>query len=326
MKRKLAGRLPACIFTLSIVAAGFCTLTACQTKPYQQELAETYYNLGNAYIDLEQWEEAETAFARALEIEPNLYRAEYNMARVYIHSRNYRSAVDILNKLLERDPENILFLETLAWAEVKRGREDRAEEIYRALLESDPANCNVRYNLALMLSEREEYARAYSLLIECVHSGDADWEILLRMGTLETELDWGNGIGWFEKALEEAPQEKEVLRSLAAAYEQEGLYTDALDMYERLAGSSEGSQRGQFLLKQAAILSLQLEEQQEGLDALEAALEAGVKDTELLAQFYRSVTRQDAVDVLSGIETLLRRFQLLEPVRAAAEAESSETE
>ncbi len=327
MNRGMAGRMPAYIFNVFIFMAGLFLLTACQTKPYQQELAEAYYNLGNAYIELEQWNEAETAFARAIEIQPDLYRAEYNMARVYIHSKNFKSAVNILKKLLEQDPENIVFLETLAWAEAKRGRVASAEEIYRSLLERDPANCNVRYNLALMLIEREGYAEAYSLLLECVYQDSADWEILLRLGNLETELGWGNGIGWFEKALEKAPREKSVLESLATVYEQEGLPTEALEMYRQLAGSADRSEKGKYLLEQARIMYLQMEEQQQGQESLEAALEAGLnEDTELLTDFYNSVMQKGNVELQTSVETLLRRFQLLETVQAAAETETPETE
>ncbi|MFW5712122.1 MAG: tetratricopeptide repeat protein [Spirochaetota bacterium] len=319
MTRRSGGRVQGFRFTFSMICSGLLILfgfTGCQTKPYQQELAETYYNLGNAYIELAQWDEAETAFARALEINAELYRAEYNMARVYINSGNYGSAVDILNKLLERDPENIIFLETLAWTRVKQGRGERAEEIYRSLLDSDPANCNARYNLALLLSDREEYAEAYSLLIDCVYGGSADWEILLKMGNLEKALDWGSGVGWFEKAEEKAPQEASVLRTLAAAYQQEGLHTQALDMYRRLAGRAEGPQRGEYLLEQARILYLQLEEKQPGQTALEGALEAGFKDTEALSEFYTAVVEKDDLDVLTSVEAELRRFELLEAIRA----------
>ncbi len=321
MRRRAGSRVQGFILTGLIMLLG---LTGCQTKPYQQELAETYYNLGNAHIKLAQWDAAEAAFARALEINPELYRAEYNMARVYINSGNYDSAVDILNQLLERDPENIIFLETLAWTRVKQGRGERAEEIYRSLLDSDPANCNARYNLALLLSDREEYAEAYSLLIECVYGGRADWEILMEMGNLEKALGWGSGVGWFEKAEEKVPQEESVLRNLAAAYEQEGQPAQALDLYRRLAGSAEGPQRGEYLLEQARILFLQLEEQQQGQTALEGALEAGFKDTETLSELYTAVVEQDDVDVLTSVEAALRRFQLLDLVQAQEPAAQAE--
>lgn len=319
MKRGAGGRVHFNRLIFPALCAGLVVLfvfTGCQTKPYQQELAETYYNLGNAYIELAQWNEAETAFARALEINPDLYRAEYNMARVYINSGNYSSAVDILNKLLERDPENVIFLETLAWTRVKQGRGARAEEIYRSLLDSDPANCNVRYNLALLLSEREENSEAYSLLIECVYGDSADWEILVKMGKLEMALGWGNGIGWFEKAEEKAPQEESVLQNLAAAYQQARQPSQALDMYRRLAGSAEGPERGKYLLEQARILYLQLEEQQQGQTALEGALEAGFKDPEALSEFYTAVVEKDDVEVLTSVEAELRRYQLIEAIQA----------
>lgn len=303
---------------LLLALIGF-SLLACQTKPYQQELAETYYNLGNAYIELEEWNAAETAFARAIEIMPEMYRAEYNMARVHINSRDYNSAVAILSKLLERDPENIIFLETLAWAEVQRGRLDRAEEIYRDLLEQDPANCNVRYNLALMLRDRQEYAEAYSLLLECVQNQSADAEILLQIGKLEIELGWGDGIGWFEKALEKTPQDRAVQESLAAAYVQDSRFTDALEMYRRLAGSAEEAERGGYLFEQARILFLELEEQEQARAALESALQAGYKDVEILAEFYSAVEQQANADMLTGVEAELRGYQLLEQVQAAGE-------
>lgn len=315
MNRATTGGMATYILICSFIWIAF---TGCQTKPYQQELAETYYNLGNAYIELEQWDAAETAFARAIEIMPEMYRAEYNMARVHINSRNYKSAIDILAKLLERDPENIIFLETLAWAEVKRSSLARAEEIYRDLIEKDPANCNVRYNLALMLHDRQEYAEAYSLLLECVQNQSADSEILLQIGNLEQELGWGEGVGWFERALEKSPQDTKVQQSLADTYVQQSRFTEALEMYRRLAGSSQGSERGRYLLKRARILFLELEEQEQARGAFESALQAGYKDVATLADFYAAIVEQENSEMLTGVESQLRAVQLLEPVQAAA--------
>lgn len=302
-----------------LLAVVLFSVLSCQTKPYQQELAETYYNLGNAYIELEEWKAAETAFARAIEIMPEMYRAEYNMARVHINSRDYKSAVSILTKLLERDPENIIFLETLAWAEVQRGRLGRAEELYRDLIEKDPANCNVRYNLALLLRDRQEHTAAYSLLLECVRNQSADSEILVQIGKLEIELGLGSGLGWFERALEKSPQDKIVQQSLAAAYARDSRFTDALEMYRRLAGSLEGAERGRYLFEQARILFLELEEQEQARAALESALQAGYRDVERLAEFYSAAGQQANADMLTSVEAELRGFQLLEQVQAAVE-------
>lgn len=301
-------------------------LAGCQTSPQQRELAETYYNLGNAYVELEDWGKAENAFARALEINPAMYRAGYNMARVYIHSQNYSQAADILHQLLEADSGNITFLETLAWVELKRGRIEQAQSIYRSLLDKDPANCNVRYNLSLLLSDRGEYAEAYSLLLKCVYGQSSDAELLLLLGQLEQKLEWGSGLGWFERASELNPQNQAVLAELAAAYARERDFTEALDIYRRLSARAEEGEKGRFLLQQARILLVRLEENTRGITALKEALESGFKDIDKLAALYNLLSEHNRAEALSAMEAELRRFQLLDGVEAAAEQAREETE
>ena len=302
-----------------LAIALFLSLVGCQTSPQQRELAKTYYNLGNAYIELEDWGNAENAFARALEIEPDMYRAEYNMARVQIYSQNYSKASEILHQLLEADSGNITFLETLAWVELKRGKIGQAHSLYRSLVKKDPANCNVRYNLSLLLFEQKEYAEAYSLLLKCVYSKSADAEILLLLGQLEQRLEWGSGLGWFERASELDPQDQSVLLELADAYVRERDFTEALDIYRRMSARSEEAEKGRFLLQQARILLLQLEENTRGVAALKEALEVGFRDIETLVALYTALDEQNRSEALAAMEAELQRVQLLDAVEEAAE-------
>ncbi|MDZ7794024.1 MAG: tetratricopeptide repeat protein [Spirochaetia bacterium] len=314
--RRAGGLLVAMVLLLSLVG--------CRTSPQQRELAETYYNLGNAYIELEDWGKAENAFARALEIEPNMYRAGYNMARVHIYSQNYSKAAAILHQLLEADRGNITFLETLAWVELKRGKIDQAQSLYRSLIEKDPANCNVRYNLSLLLSERQEYAEAYSLLLKCVYGKNSDAELLLLLGQLEQKLEWGSGLGWFERAFEQDPQNQTVLSELAAAYVKERDFTEALDIYRQMSARAEEAEKGRFLLQQARILLVQLEENTRGIAALKGALEAGFRDVATLSALYTALDEQNKAEALSAMEAELQRVQLFDAVEAAVEEAADE--
>jgi pentatricopeptide repeat protein len=246
-----------------------------------------------------------------------MYRAEYNMARVHIYSQNYSQAAGILHQLLEADSGNITFLETLAWVELKRGRIDKAQSLYRSLIKKDPANCNVRYNLSLLLSEREEYAEAYSLLLKCVYGKSSDAEILLLLGQLEQKLEWGSGLGWFERASEQNPQNQSVLSELAAAYVQERDFTEALDLYRRMSARAEEAEKGWFLLQQARILLVELEEKTRGIAALKEALEAGFRDVDKLAALYTALGEQNRPEALSAMEAELQRLQLLDAVEEA---------
>lgn len=327
---KFRNALNLLIVNLSIVLLLFLFI-GCQTKPEVTELAETYYNLGNAYIELEQWEKAETAYARSLEIEPDLYRAEYNLAKVHIYSGNYSDAERVLKKLLEKDPENIIFLETLGWAQLKRGRIDQAESMYRSLLERDPANCNVRYNLALVLSDREEYAEAYSILLECVYFDNTDAEILLKIGLVEKKLEWGSGAAWFEKAAEKKPQNERILTELATALEEEENFTEALDVYHRLSRSAEENKKEKYLFEQARLLLEKMEENEEAYTVLTTALEEGFTELDSLSELYMYVEEKEDADLLFDLEEILRQFDLYEAVierveRNKQSEEQSETQ
>ncbi len=320
MKSKIViGPLTVNLLIVVVLVVVLFLLNGCQTKPELRELAETYYNLGNAYIELEQWEKAETAYARSLEIEPDMYRAEYNLAKVHIYSGNYSDAERVLEKLLEKDPENIIFLETLAWSKLHRGLTQQAEVMYRSLLERDPANCNVRYNLALLLVDREEYAEAYSILLECVHFDNADAEVLLEIGLIEQKLEWGSGAAWFEKAAEKKPQNEKILTELAAALKEEEDFTEALDVYRRLSRNAEENNGAKFLFEQARLLLEKLEETEEAYTALTSALEEGFSDTDRLSDLYMYVEERENFDLLYDLEDLLRQFELIEAVTERAE-------
>ncbi len=306
------------LLLFSIPAVIF-VITGCQTNPQLKELAETYYNLGNAYVELEEWDKAETAYARSLEIEPEMYRAEYNMARVHIHSKDYKSAITILKKLLIDDPKNVVFLETLAWADLKSGQVEKAESIYRSLLREDPANCNVRYNLAVVLSNKDQYNEAYSILIECVYTEKADAEIFLTMGEIEKKLEWGSGVAWFEKASQKEPRNEDVLIKLSAAYEEEEEYTDALDTYKELLTVVEENKRSDFLYEQARLLFLKLEEFEEGQNIMSSAFEKGFNNIDKLAELYIDAQEQNLSGAVLEIEESLRQNELIEAVLEAVD-------
>ncbi len=300
-------------------------LASCQTNPVQEELAETYYNLGNAYFELDRLDDAESAYARAMELNPELYTAGYNLARVYIFNGEYRRAVDVLQELLQEDPGNGILRESLAWAYLEMRRIDDAEQLYSELLETDPANCNVRYNLALMAAAAEEWTRAYDLLIECGYLDSGDGEILALLGKAERESGQGSGLGWFEEAAEESPENLTIAEELAGVYRAEGEYTRAIAVYDRLIDLSPDA-GGSYEFEKAALLFLALEEYGEGFSSLEAALEAGYADIEKIAELLEGLGYSPESPGYGDIEALLESYGLYDPVLLLLQAPEASSE
>jgi tetratricopeptide (TPR) repeat protein len=64
-----------------------------------------YYNLGLAYEDLEQYENAVQAFQEANRIKPD-YETYNSLGRVYNSMKKYQEALDSLQKSIKLNPEN----------------------------------------------------------------------------------------------------------------------------------------------------------------------------------------------------------------------------
>lgn len=318
MRKKDFPALPVVLFILVV-------LSACTSTTVQKELAETYYNLGNAYLDLERWDDAETAYARAMDIDPGMYRAGYNMARIYIYNGNYNHAVDLLNGLLEEDPANIMVRESLAWCYMKMGQRSRGEEVYREILTEDPANCDVRYNLSLLLREEGNWEEVYSLLFECVELDKEDGEILFLLGRAERKTGKGKGLGWMEQAVRKDQKNTDLQVSLAEVYREEKMFVKAIEIYDSLAASEE-NKKGLYLFEKASILYTALDEKEEGFQALKASLDAGYGDTEALAGLLSLLGYEKTEDLPDKLSMLFREAELLDKLTSDLQKKPEESE
>jgi len=139
------------------------------------ESADVLYFIGECYLRMEKWGEAERFFRRALEVNPDFLRAKEKLAHIMIRSGDYGGAEKMLSppqsdfadlykilgdiKFYRGDLEgaerfyrmslavNSEYSEaslSLALTLRKEGRESEAEEMLRRLLEHDPENVLAR--------------------------------------------------------------------------------------------------------------------------------------------------------------------------------------
>jgi len=91
-----------------------------------------YVELGNAYLKLERYEEAEAAFKNALKIDPNLVSARYRLADAYLRQNKIDEGLVELKKVIELAPDS---------EEANHAR-DTIQKIEQAKLEAQPAETN----------------------------------------------------------------------------------------------------------------------------------------------------------------------------------------
>jgi len=309
-------------FLLSVSLIALLLLTGCATTEDRSELATAYYDLGNAYMELEEWEKARGAYGKALEVEQDMRRAEYNLSRALIRLEEYTEAERRLTSLLEQDPQNGILQETLAWLYIRRGMTGRAEEAYRKVLEYRPQDASALYNLALLEQERENYAEARKYLIELVKIEKADAQVFYRLGQVETELGSASVAGWFAKAADREPENPRYRKALAEAYTREKSYEDAAKEYAELAERFP-ERSGVYQYRRAYVLLIGKEDYAQGLEALRAAFEAGFTDSEMLADL---AFHPELLDPAAVIELLKERGLWAEVQKAQERGAAGATE
>ncbi len=122
------------IFQIFVFAIFFSCVS--QNSTDQKEKADIYYNLGNAYSELKQYNKAVEAYANAWSLDSELTAAGYNLIRVYIYLKKYDEAEQLLKELLGRDERNLLLLETAGYLAHNRGDYDEALRYYSNIVAS----------------------------------------------------------------------------------------------------------------------------------------------------------------------------------------------
>ncbi|RKX76034.1 MAG: hypothetical protein DRP87_13075 [Spirochaetes bacterium] len=267
-------------------------LFSCTTGIPRQEVAEVYFNLGNAYFELKHFDKAVNAYLRALQLDESLARASYNLARVYIETEKLGEGIKILKQLLEKEPENSILLSALAYAYTLQGRTEEALETYGKILSRNSFDQNALYNTGVLLwrSERREEAKEYFLKLYSMTP--ENYKLLYNLGILELEL--GNnerGIDFLQEYTEKRPQDLDALTALGDAYMEEKLYYKALDAYDTVLSIDEKKPKVYF--KKSYILLTVIGDAEKGMEALEKSIIAGFKDKE---QFLNLLSNPDLLD------------------------------
>ncbi len=82
-------------------------------------LQEENYNMGNAYKNLTEYQQAIIAYKKAIEIKPDYSDAYYNMGDVYNILKEFQQAISAYKKAIEIEPELINHSKTTNWDAIK---------------------------------------------------------------------------------------------------------------------------------------------------------------------------------------------------------------
>jgi tetratricopeptide (TPR) repeat protein len=148
--------------------------------------------------------DAITAYRRAIELNPNGDISRYNLGVAYIELNDYGNAEKILGELLKRSPNNVMGWTAFGDLALRRSQFAEAEARFRKANSFQPEAVQVHQkigNLMIILGRIDE-ARSSYLQIENIQGGHDPLNAyeLARIESLAG--DAGASIQWLEKALQ----------------------------------------------------------------------------------------------------------------------------
>ena len=254
-----------------------------------------YFNLGNAYLELDRLNESKRAYQRALELDPSLAAATYNLARLYIEDGRFEEAEDILINLLKTDPENTLLHETLGWMEFRRNRYEASILHYQESLKLAEGNAAVWYNLGRIHEAEEDLQKAVDAFKKAVYY-EPD-ELLYRIGLGEVyylRREYSEAVDLLYPAYTSGSRDLRLVVLLLKNLTDSEEYPAALEIADAGieawengdAEEQQSSVKAEILFYKSFILLVGFENATEGLSFLRESIDSGYDDADNIARLY----------------------------------------
>lgn len=197
--------------------------------------AGAHNNFGNALLEKGQLDDAIAHYGKALEFQPNNATAYYNLGVAYFRKGNLDEAIIHYKKAIEIQPDYPDGYDQLGNTLLQKGEVEAAIASWKESLKTRSANVATRNNLAIVLAQRGRLREAMG-----------HWQKILYLDP--RNIDAQNDLAWIfatspEPSIRNAAhavdlaqgavrsssgKNPNILRTLAAAYAENGWFTEAI--------------------------------------------------------------------------------------------------
>jgi tetratricopeptide (TPR) repeat protein len=193
----------------------------------------SHYNLGNLYMDVQDFEAAVAAYDTSSRLRPDFVPSLVNVSFALNAIGQNARAEERLRKALELEPESAVVNLNLGLLLGEQGRVEEAEAALRNVMQADPESAVTAYNLGIILTKNrpeeaitwvqksvelrpEEPKYAYTLAYFLRQHGDTDEAIRLLRELLHEHPEYGDAYGLLGHLYEELGQ----VENAKAVYQQ----------------------------------------------------------------------------------------------------------
>jgi len=262
-------------------------LASCATPPEPKaDLAQEYYNLGNAWFELKKFDQAAVAYQRALLWNPRLNLAALNFARTKAELGDPQGALEVLKPAAAKDPDNVVIQQYVAWLTAKTQGLAASSSLYAALALKLPGDGPTLYNAALSVNAAGDSKKALEYLKRWKEvDGKSVQGLTLLARLYDEENSPAAAAAWFDAAQALPAGDAGRFSPLMARAEdlvKAKQYGDALSAWDDLLALPEApdQSRGEALFRRGSLLLIHIQDYPKGLQSLLDAWKAGYKDAD----------------------------------------------
>jgi tetratricopeptide (TPR) repeat protein len=203
------------------------------------------YYLAGRVIGIDNPDEAENAYEKAIALNPQWQQPQNALATLYLQQNQKDKAIERLQTDIHNNPNNIGLYLTLAQIYLADEESDLAMDVYRQTLQQHPNLWPALNNLAFLQSEyakgNEDLEMARDIAQKALAQQPQNPVVLDTLGWIHYRLgNIGEALALLEQAVEKLPTDKAVINyHLAAALHAAGRNAEARVLLEKALSSGE---------------------------------------------------------------------------------------
>ena len=190
-----------------------------------------WFNLGYAYTELHQPQQAVAPYREAIELDPDLFEARLNLGILLIRLNDPQGALEHLAKAATLKPDlprpHLYYGRALALT----GNAAGAETQYQAALRLDPKLTITHYDLGQLYLHQKRYLEALAAFEKALDAAPAQAKLGMALAA-EGLQDEANAAAYFEQYLAARPDDLETRFHLARLYLEAGKNEQAYEGLE----------------------------------------------------------------------------------------------
>lgn len=265
--------------------------------------SEFYLARGNLHFDQSEYAEAEGLYESGITAGTQLGRLYTNLALSRKEQGKTEGAIDAYSRALQQELTPSLAYEV----HLNKGKLHAELEDYKSAISEfetarklDPT-AEAHYNLGLARAENDNPTGAVDAFRSALEEAPEDADIMKDLATAYQRLeDYENAIEFYERALDQRPESSDILIALGRLHERIDQPKTALGYYERLVEKEDRGPELKLTFRRVGELYLRLDQPKNAQPAFRNVLSMDTGDAEVhynLGVAYRRSDRMDeAID------------------------------